>query len=232
MNDELNQHVMTEAEASRITEDIRHTAKSFTEYRARLMDAVDKAKAGNAHLALGYASWTAYLSEVLGEEPMRLARAERQDMVRMLSDEGMSTRAIAPIVGSSFKTVANDRGAGVQNYTPETAPVNVNTETGEIRSDFQSSTAQAEREVVAQAQAVQGMDGKTYTRPEPSTPRAEATTTQFASAIADMNRVLDKFHRIASSDNFNRNKNQVAALHGNDLDRAISELQNLAESLH
>ena len=117
MNDELNQHVMTEAEASRITEDIRHTAKSFTEYRARLMDAFDKAKAGNAHLALGYASWTAYLSEVLGEEPMRLARAERQDMVRMLSDEGMSTRAIAPIVGSSFKTVANDREGQVCKIT-------------------------------------------------------------------------------------------------------------------
>lgn len=224
--------MMTETEAHKVTEDIRHTAKSFTEYRARLMDAVDKAKAGNAHLALGYASWTAYLSEVLGEEPMRLARAERQDMVRMLSDEGMSTRAIAPIVGSSFKTVANDRGAGVQNYTPETAPANVNTTTGEIRSDFQSSMAQVEREVVAQSQAIQGMDGKTYSRPESPKPRAEAVASQFTSAVADLNRVLDKFHRIASSDNFDRNKEQVAALHGNDLNRAISELQNLAESLH
>ncbi|RKW69840.1 hypothetical protein DWQ67_10170 [Galactobacter caseinivorans] len=36
---------------------------------------------------------------VLESESMRLARDERQDMVRMLADEGVSTRAIAPIVG-------------------------------------------------------------------------------------------------------------------------------------
>lgn len=39
---------------------------------------------------------------------MRLARDERRDMVRMLADEGMSTRAIAPIVGASQKTVDRD----------------------------------------------------------------------------------------------------------------------------
>lgn len=47
-------------------------------------------------------------SEVLGDEPMRLARSERQEMVQMLSAEGMSTRAIAPIVGASQRTVADD----------------------------------------------------------------------------------------------------------------------------
>lgn len=77
-----------------------------------------EAKAGNAHLALGYASWTAYLSEVLGEEPMRLARGERQEMVQMLSAEGMSTRAIAPIVGASNFTVSKDL-QGARNLTPE-----------------------------------------------------------------------------------------------------------------
>lgn len=111
MSAAVEQYVMTEAEAHQVTEDIRHNAKSFTEYRARMMQAVERAKAGSAHVALGYRSWTEYLSEVLGEEPMRLARAERQDMVRMLSDEGMSTRAIAPIVGVHHDTVAEDRKA-------------------------------------------------------------------------------------------------------------------------
>lgn len=45
----------------------------------------------------------------LGEEPMRLARDERRDMVRMLSEEGLSTRAIAPIVGVSQSSVDRDR---------------------------------------------------------------------------------------------------------------------------
>jgi IS30 family transposase len=64
----------------------------------------------------------------------RLARGERQEMVAMLSAEGMSTRAIAPIVGVDNKTVHNDLRR-VENSTP--APV-------------------------------QGMDGKTYRRPEPT----------------------------------------------------------------
>ena len=53
----------------------------------------------------------------------------------MLSAEGMSTRAIAPIVGASKDTVSRDL-SGVSHETPE---------------------------------PVQGMDGKTYTRPT-STP--------------------------------------------------------------
>ena len=81
-----------------------------------------------------------------------------------------------------------------------------------------------------------GPDGKQYTRPEPKEqpkPRAEAITSQFSSAIVDLNRVLDRFHRISTNDNFNRkNKDQIETLHGNDLARAISELQDLANQLN
>ncbi|WP_368919467.1 hypothetical protein [Corynebacterium striatum] len=39
-----------------------------------------------------------------------------------------------------------------------------------------------------------------------SEPRVEAITSQFTSAIADLNRVLNKFHRITSDKNYPRNK--------------------------
>lgn len=71
-------------------------------------------------------------------------------MVRMLSDEGMSTRAIAPIVGSNKETVRHDL-AGAKKLAPEPAPVNVNTATGEIHDEQVKVT---------------GMDGKQYTRPD------------------------------------------------------------------
>lgn len=225
-------HIMSEAEAHKVTEDIRHNAKSFTEYRARLMDAVDRAKRGSAHLALGYCSWTAYLSDVLGEEPMRLARGERQDMVRMLSDEGMSTRAIAPIVGAGMTTVKRDLKAPGPGGPPEPY---VNRETGEIHEPTVDYQAEANKIISSVAkgepQKITGMDGKTYSRPEPPKPRAEAVTKQFTSAVADLNRILDKFHRITASQNFQANKNQVATLHGNDLARAISELESIADQL-
>lgn len=73
---------------------------------------------------------------------------------------------------------------------------------------------------------------KPEAKAEPSKPRRAPITDQFTSAITDLNRVLDKFHRISTDRNFPANKNQVATLHGNDLVRAISELQNLADQLN
>lgn len=48
---------------------------------------------------------------------MRLSRDERRELVGELSNAGMSTRAIAPVVGAHFDTVARDVKAGVVNTT-------------------------------------------------------------------------------------------------------------------
>src|SRR5699024_1751755 len=73
-------YVMSESDARRLTEKIRITAHTYAEAREKLIGYVEEAKQGSAHLALGYASWTAYLSEVLGEEPMRLAADEKREV--------------------------------------------------------------------------------------------------------------------------------------------------------
>lgn len=213
MTTALDQYVMTEAEAHKVTEDIRHNAKSFTEYRSRLMDAVDKAKVGNAHLALGYKSWTAYLSEVLGEEPMRLARAERQDMVRMLSDEGMSTRAIAGSIGVSKNTVTSDLS---QIGTPEPSATNVNTETGEIYDEPIKTT---------------GMDGKQYGRPAAQKPRRRPITDAFFEATYDLGKLVERIERLTEDDRFSRNKNEIAQSRKSDLVRAADTLASILRLL-
>lgn len=69
------------------------------------------------------------------------------------------------------------------------------------------------------------------TTTEPTKPRPEAITSQFTSAIVDLNRVLSKIDRIKNDRNFTRNKEKIAALHRHDLNRAISELQDLADNL-
>ena len=198
--------MMDERAARKVTEQIRISAHNYSEARTKLMERVQEAKDGNAHMVLGYQSWQAYLAEVLGEEPMRLARDERQDMVKMLANEGMSTRAIAPIVGANHNTVARD-------------------------------LATVSNETVAEPRVSHGLDGKTRThqpRPEPleHKPRPEAITSQFTGVVTELNRVLDKFHRLSENPNFARNKEQVATLHGSDLNRAISELQTLADALN
>lgn len=84
---------------------------------------------------------------------MRLARGERQEMVQMLSAEGMSTRAIAPIVGADHVTVSRDL-AGVSNATP--APVLTDNPGRIVKLTGPNSPT-----------TTTGMDGKTYTRPAP-----------------------------------------------------------------
>ena len=68
---------------------------------------------------LGYASRTAYMADVFGDSPLRLERDARQELVADLSAQGMSTRAIAPIVGVGHKTVARDLESPVSYDTPE-----------------------------------------------------------------------------------------------------------------
>lgn len=95
---------------------------------------------------------------------MRLARGERQDMVKMLSDEGMSTRAIAPIVGASFKTVARDTEAPVSNDTPEPTPTAVDTETGEIHDEPVAGPAAQSRKYRVNHHAKVGCDTRSGKR--------------------------------------------------------------------
>lgn len=114
---------LSEVDARVLTGRIRATAREIGDRLARLRVLVDQARDGEAWVALGYASWTAYLADTL--EPMRLPRAERREVVGYLTGEGMSTRAIAPIVSADPKTVVNDRraiaAAGVEDSTPADA---------------------------------------------------------------------------------------------------------------
>ena len=254
---EVAQVTMDADSARRLTERIRIAAVNYSEAKEKLLHLVSEAKDGSAHVALGYKSWTAYLADVMSEEPLRLARDERREVVQLLSDEGMSNRAIAPIVGSSEPTVRRDvqaAGASVDapvgNPTPALStatPKMANYIADEERWEKQprqdrpaptpitGGAAEAIKDRMSAGSSL-GMDGKSYPRPEPkpesAKPKAEPIITQFSTAVVELNKVLNKFHRIQGSDNFPANKNQVATLHGSDLARAISELQNLADQLH
>lgn len=100
---------MTADDARRLTERIRIAATNYTEAKAKVLALVDEAKAGSAHIALGYKSWTAYLSDVLSDEPLRLAREEgRPEFAARLAGEGMSNAAIGEVLGVHRITVGRD----------------------------------------------------------------------------------------------------------------------------
>lgn len=204
---------MTEREATQLTEKIRLTAHNYADARSKLQRYVAQAKEGNAHLALGYASWTAYLSEVLGEEPMRLARGERQEMVQMLSAEGMSTRAIAPIVGASHMQVARDIHPSVTNVTDQKEPRPVESMDGIIR------TFQPRPEPTAEPT-------------EPPRPKRPPLPEQFFNATYDLGKNVERLKRLIEDDRFPQNREKVAAKHRNDLQRTADVLAGILRSIN
>lgn len=166
--------MLSPGEAQRLTQRIKLTASSIRDNLFKLRNLVDEAKSSNVWAVLGYQSWTAYLADTLADEPMRLGRDERQELVGYLAGEGLSTRAIAPIVGSSFKTVARDL-EGVSSDTPQpTNEPSVVTEEAEpfrVFADPQTGEVieptVTEHTVTERVKTVTGLDGKTYTRPKP-----------------------------------------------------------------
>ncbi|WP_108719510.1 hypothetical protein [Miniimonas sp. S16] len=225
-------HVMPEADARRLTERIRLTAMSVRDGVEKLQRLVGEAQAGLAHLALGYASWTAYLADLFGDEPLRLPRDQRREIVGWLAGEGMSTRAIAPIVGASVGTVHADQVFSSEHLVP--APTiataegvvvadqhRVDLTTGEILDDGPSRfiagpgidgsldvpdwTEDEIAEVmdpdsegvtysnqpIPETSPITGLDGKTYQRPEPKTPRRRPLTDAFWALSHDLTKKVD-----------------------------------------
>lgn len=199
---------LTEPAARRLTERIKIQARVSKDSLAKLQHLVEQARVGEAHAALGFSSWTAYLADVFAGEPLRLPREQRQEVVGYLAGEGLSTRAIAPIVGASQDTVVKDLHRGERNLSPDQEPpivvdketvrndlrqvgqfdppgheppIVVDKETGEVH-DAPEPTRAPERRT--------GLDGKSYpARPAQPTPE-EAEKTRQAQAAAQHDRAM------------------------------------------
>lgn len=121
MTAELLPIPLTEDEAQRLTDRIELRLVTIAETIEKVIPLIEQAKAGDAHTALGYRGWPEYVADKFGGLLSRLQREDRQPLVQLLSDQGMSTRAIAPVVGVSQRTVANDLASGEQDCsTPVT----------------------------------------------------------------------------------------------------------------
>lgn len=144
---------MNRVEAERITARIADKLDAIADNLEQVLPLIGEALTKDAWKALGYASPTAYVSERFAGALGRLSADVRRPVVQQLSQAGMSTRAIAPVVGASHMTVSNDL-AGVKDFTPAPNPA----------PRVQSATSAPSP---APAPTVTGMDGKTYSRPEP-----------------------------------------------------------------
>ena len=109
---------MSADEARRVTDRIRLLLGSITEATTKAIALIEQAEAGAAWQALGYDSWPAYVVAEFGDALAGLARAERIPITAKLSEGGMSTRAIATVVGVDHSQVVRDQQV-VQSAPPE-----------------------------------------------------------------------------------------------------------------
>lgn len=238
---------MTRDEAQRATERIRLALDRVSTAWADLGERIAEAYQRRADLALGYGSWAEYAEAEL-KPAVGLAAEVRRQLVGMLSQAGMSTRAIAPTVGVSNFTVSTDQRAGVRSPNTSTPdPLAEEKAEGRVvkltgpgslfhsepveHIDYETGEILDETPV---AQTVTGLDGKTYRRPDPTPPTKPKrrplpdVAHDAAAAITD---AIDRMERVLSDDRLPQNREQVARLTRNHLLKAIETLQRLAEKL-
>lgn len=125
------------------------------------------------HFALGFRSAGDYVSERFGGKLSRLGVDLRREVVRELSEAGLSSRAIAPVVGVTDRQVRRDQSqvGHVSHLDKEDlevesgadAPYSNEAVPGDNRSDDYSEGGPA---LAPRPPApVIGIDGKTYSRP-------------------------------------------------------------------
>ena len=225
---EIQQRTMTRDEAERLTERIRLTATSFMETRDKLAALIREAQEGRAHEALGFASWTAYVAAVCSDTPlMRLSRDERRVIVADLAEQGMSTRAIAPVVGvKSDQTIRADLAQVRDRHAPN-APATHTFEPSPWEPAIDRDTGEIK------TAAVTGLDGKTYQRPEPKerTPKRRPLAETTRRALLALNDAVEKLAIEIDDDRFPQNKDELAPLYQNQLTYVIETCQGYLDDI-
>lgn len=227
--------LLSAGEAQRLTQRIKLTASTVRDGLFKLRNLVNEAKNSNVWQILGYASWTAYLADTLGDEPMRLGREERQELVGYLSGEGLSTRAIAPIVGASREQVRRDIAEApdtnvspAELASPSTSDPEfvVDGSTGEVIEDAEI-VADEESAVVQAPTPITGLDGKTYMRPESKPDRRRSLVDDAYTANTNLWKAVEAIRSIKNDDRYARNKADIRAALQPSADLAIEILADL-----
>lgn len=238
-----------ERRAERITLRLDAIADNYRAVLPMIREAIEK----RDDVALGYASPGAYVSDRFGQALAGLGLDVRRAVVGELTAAGMSTRAIAPVVGVSKSQVATDIQVSSTGHLPQSPvstipqgePVCRAVDTGsapqpEAAPDADPVEAQPRRAGAVDTPPapvppkVTGLDGKTYTRPTPSTPsqpKRKPLTDAFWQTLYDTQMKVESLHRLTQDDRWARNADEVAARNRHDLIRINDLLEQVINSL-
>ena len=219
---------MSAAEAEAITEQIVGRLDQVSENIEAVQSLMRDALARRAHLALGYDSPTAYMRDRFEGALVNLSAAMRREIVHELSDAGMSTRAIAPIVGVSHTAVRKDiDAAGGNKFPPDSAApdfgnvrdmtdeeadnlpddsLNIDLATGEV-----IEPTVTEHTITEKTKTITGLDGKTYTAPTTPKQKRRSIVEDAYTANRELFRAIERIRDIRRDDRYTRNKADIRA---------------------
>lgn len=238
-------------EARRLTDAAQHEFRSSREHFDRAWSLIEQAVEGGGHIALGYRSPGDYLNAEFEGVLAGLDVTERRLAVRTMTDWGLSTRAIAPVVGVGQRTVVRDiAGESYGSPAPNSAPGPTSKVSSESTLEAESqqeqeggSTDAASKPVTdgtapaAPLAPVVGIDGKTYSRPaapvqQPApTSRRRPLPDAFKDAVYDVEKRMESIVRLVSDDRWPKNAEEVAARNRHYLIRINDLLQQVINSL-
>lgn len=216
--------LLERAEAERLTEGIRialdRAARGIADLKVRVAEAYQR----RADLALGYESWAEYAQSEFGEQTQSLAAPIRRELVVYLSAEGMSTRAIAPAVGVTHKTVVKDNQANREHLVPKVPPTpeptgaTIATDSGVIIAESMHvdiSTGEIidpEPTPAPEPRKVTGIDGKQYTATkQKEKPKRRSLIDTAYNVNRELYKVIERIRDITTDDRYTRNKADIQA---------------------
>ncbi len=178
--------------AERLTTRIALKLDAMADTYAGVMPMIREAITREAFRSLGYRSVGEYVQDRFGDALSKLGVDMRRVVIGELTEAGMSTRAIASVVGVSKSQVANDQqvsrtghltqtpadsSAGAApaepGHTPKVAPDEEDATPAGVQVSTDDSTAATPggETPATPRPPVVGIDGKTYSRPEPRAPK-------------------------------------------------------------
>ena len=223
--------IMDAKKAQILTEDISRVAFTVTVGLQRLRTLVSQAKTGNAHIALGYPSWPAYLVATLNDGVAdgiasasgHLTLEERRELVAYLAGEGMSSRAIAelPFVQVSDRQVRRDLDQVGHDVPPEE-------EIPDWRSmpPVKALDATTEKTVVG----IDGIDGKRYAAKKRKATRRPMPTA-WQDALYQLGKDVERLERLAADDRFPGHKDELSVRSRHPLAAASKKLWKIRGAL-
>lgn len=234
-------------EARRLTDAAQHEFRSSREHFDRAWSLIEQAVEGGGHVALGYRSPGDYLHAEFDGVLAGLDVTERRVAVRTMTNWGLSTRAIAPALGVSNKTVSLDQRTPVTEVTPTAGDMSesdfIEAVSDVDEESFESATQRARADgdvsrsnVAAHIESapvpVVGIDGKSYSRPKSTAPRRKPITDAAATAGWELRKAVERVERLAADDRFATQKQQMGPHLRAHLENAIEVCQDLLDRIN